>query len=555
MTFLYDATRGFDAEGFGGFSKFEALTALARSPVLCFGSRLRGLRGRPRGAIRRHQRLGPRAFGADQHIRRPRRRPWGGRPGNRRGQALHRAGRGDPCSPPIPTRQGFAGASAATASPRGCLSTQRPRKACSAPGPRAAGPGTRTRARCRSEGPPARHVRRQRASCPGRGRLPARGPPPPGRSRSDDRPARVARAASRPVERNGEPLVLLDGAHNRAAAAGLAEDLGALHPRWTFVVGVGSGHDAGAILDCLAPLAGQMIATSSGHPRALPPEIPSRSPPGWPPRGCRAARAGLRTRRLRRAAGLRHRVARPGGAGRCEHFRLPGETEGITEESRPGKPRVRRNRLPEAPAQVRKGLGQRQPSADRRGGRTVLLPAQPPPVQRLRRGQAGRGQGLSARALRRRKGLPVPCSMQLFNPYADDRFHRYKTHGSVEEMLDDHREANPLIRCSIKKPRASVSQGVYLERDREGAARRLENLFTGGGFLDNSLLGTGLRRGTGVPHRRQRSGVAARLREDQRRRSAEAASTRCTTPAGAPSGSRKGPCLPRWLSSPGASPM
>ena len=81
----------------------------------------------------------------------------------------------------------------------------------------------------------------------------------------------------------------------------------------------------------------------------------------------------------------------------------------------------------------------------------------------------------------------MPCSMQLFNPYADDRFHRYQTRCSVEEMLDDieQRIPYPLL---IKKPRASVSQGVYLERDREGAARRLENLFTGGGFLDNSLL-------------------------------------------------------------------
>ena len=42
-------------------------------------------------------------------------------------------------------------------------------------------------------------------------------------------------------------------------------------------------------------------------------------------------------------------------------------------------------------------------------------------------------------------------------------------------MLDDveTRMQYPLL---IKKPRASASQGVYLERDREGAARRLENL-------------------------------------------------------------------------------
>ena len=77
--------------------------------------------------------------------------------------------------------------------------------------------------------------------------------------------------------------------------------------------------------------------------------------------------------------------------------------------------------------------------------------------------------------------------MQLFNPFADDRFNRYKRHRTVEEMAAavDAEMAWPVL---VKKARGSVSQGVYLERDAEGVARRLQSLFENAGLLDNLVL-------------------------------------------------------------------
>ena len=50
-------------------------------------------------------------------------------------------------------------------------------------------------------------------------------------------------------------------------------------------------------------------------------------------------------------------------------------------------------------------------------------------------------------------GLPVPFTMQVFNPYADDRFNRYKTHRTVEEMVADidARMSYPVL---LKRPRS-----------------------------------------------------------------------------------------------------
>ena len=83
--------------------------------------------------------------------------------------------------------------------------------------------------------------------------------------------------------------------------------------------------------------------------------------------------------------------------------------------------------------------------------------------------------------------LPVPFTLQVFNPYADDRFDRYKTHGSVSEMVKDieRQHAYPVL---IKKYRSSVSQGVYVESDGAAVGRRLQTLFENSGFLDNTVL-------------------------------------------------------------------
>src|SRR5436190_15838761 len=66
------------------------------------------------------------------------------------------------------------------------------------------------------------------------------------------------------------PLVILDGAHNPAAAAALVEALsetftwGRLH----LVVAGFSSHDLGAVISILAPIADRAYATENGSPRS-----------------------------------------------------------------------------------------------------------------------------------------------------------------------------------------------------------------------------------------------------------------------------------------------
>ena len=70
----------------------------------------------------------------------------------------------------------------------------------------------------------------------------------------------------------GNPLVILDAAHNRESAAALAAALGRLYPRQPFalVVAVFRDKDAADILAPLLPLASHVVVASAGHPRALP---------------------------------------------------------------------------------------------------------------------------------------------------------------------------------------------------------------------------------------------------------------------------------------------
>ena len=86
-----------------------------------------------------------------------------------------------------------------------------------------------------------------------------------------------------------------------------------------------------------------------------------------------------------------------------------------------------------------------------------------------------------------RAGLQVPPAIQVFNPFAEARFDRYKTHASVEDMAAEAEErlAYPLL---VKKYRSSGSQGVYLERSRSGLEQRLQTLFENSPYGDNILL-------------------------------------------------------------------
>jgi dihydrofolate synthase/folylpolyglutamate synthase len=71
-----------------------------------------------------------------------------------------------------------------------------------------------------------------------------------------------------------EPLVVVDGAHNRDSARRLAETLVEYFAadRVLFVIGCGSDKDVEGLAEELAPLASRVIAVRSEHPRAMEPQ-------------------------------------------------------------------------------------------------------------------------------------------------------------------------------------------------------------------------------------------------------------------------------------------
>ncbi len=71
-----------------------------------------------------------------------------------------------------------------------------------------------------------------------------------------------------------DPYILLDGAHNLAAAGKLARFLSANLPdrRIFLIIGILDGKPYGAMLKALAPLAEHLIVTRASSDRALPPE-------------------------------------------------------------------------------------------------------------------------------------------------------------------------------------------------------------------------------------------------------------------------------------------
>lgn len=83
--------------------------------------------------------------------------------------------------------------------------------------------------------------------------------------------------------RAGDPLLILDGAHNPGAARALADSLRLLCPErpLTLVFGVSRDKDAGAMLRALAPLAHRVILTRAANPRAAEPaDLEGLLPPG-----------------------------------------------------------------------------------------------------------------------------------------------------------------------------------------------------------------------------------------------------------------------------------
>lgn len=286
-----------------------------------------------------------------------------------------------------------------------------------------------------------------------------------------------------------QPQVILDGAHNPAAVAALVDDLTPLGASWIFVVGVNEDHEAGDVLRTLAPLAERFVLTSSEHPKALPAEdLAQRAPadvavnvePGWRPALERAMQqAGTGGRVC--VTGSLHLVARA-----REFFGLPHELEGITED-------VAHESLACLQAACANlGWKTDEVSGDGNvvrvsGGRRPLLfyrnkhPFNDYVAARMAEDKGYQYEMLVA------AGLPMPFTMQAFNPYAEERFNRYKTHRTVEDIAADV-DATMSYPVMVKKTRGSGSSGVFMETDRAGVSCRLQDLFENAGYLDNLLL-------------------------------------------------------------------
>ena len=286
-----------------------------------------------------------------------------------------------------------------------------------------------------------------------------------------------------------KPRVLLDGAHNPAAAAALAGELQRLSEDWVLVVGAGAGHDAAGILRALAPVARRVLLTSSHHPRALAPAVLAHLAPD----GLAVEQVPASSQALERALALAGRKGRVCVAGSLhlvararEFFALPGERDGITEDM------ALENLACVAEAGQRRGLVCEWISDDGTrlklsGGRRPLRfwrnkhPFNDYVEARLAEDKAYQYEDFAA------AGLPVPDTLKLFNPLADARFDRYKTHASVAEIVAEvvARFEFPLL---VKKCHSSLAQGVFLERNAASLGQRLEALFANSAFLDNIAL-------------------------------------------------------------------
>ena len=286
-----------------------------------------------------------------------------------------------------------------------------------------------------------------------------------------------------------KPLVLLDGAHNPASAEALAGDLQRLGEDWVLLVGAAAGHDAAGILQALAPVASRIVLTSSDHPRALDPaQLLGLVPPGLAAESVPVSAQAIK--RALELAGVEGRVCVVGSlhlvARAREFFDLPHERDGITEDM------ALENLECLAEASRRLGLGCEWISDDGTrlkltGGRRSFRfwrnkhPFNDYVEARLAEDKAYQYEDFVS------AGLPTPSTAKYFNPLADPRFDRYKTHANVAKIVEDvvQQFEFPLV---VKKYRSSLAQGVFLERSAQALEKRLTEIFAHSAFLDNIVL-------------------------------------------------------------------
>jgi dihydrofolate synthase/folylpolyglutamate synthase len=281
------------------------------------------------------------------------------------------------------------------------------------------------------------------------------------------------------------PWTVLDGAHNPSGAAALVGDLGRRAEEWTFLVGVNSGHDAKGILKSIQPLARKVILTQSVHPKAMTVDALKECLP----EGLIAlaepeilVAMGLVDQRENLCVmGSLHLVAQA-----REALSLPLERDGFSEDV-----------LQESLVCLEMACGNLGIACQRisdngnvlrlhRDGRPVYFMRNKHPFNdyvsgRLAEDKAYQNEFFSE------AGLRLPPTLEIFNPLADARFERYKTHASISDVLADveERMTYPVV---VKRNRSSLSQGVFLEPDRESLDTRVRNLCENSGYFDNILL-------------------------------------------------------------------
>lgn len=280
------------------------------------------------------------------------------------------------------------------------------------------------------------------------------------------------------------PPLILDGAHNPDAVRALVRDLRLLSDEWRFVVGVNEGHDAGGILQALSPLATEVVLTQSAHPKAISvARLRSRVPEGLCVR-CETGGLDFLTQvsvRPTCVLGSLHLVALA-----REVLDLPREADSFGEDVILESLRC----LEIACRQL--GVGYEAVSADGnvirviRDGKPLYFLRNKHPFNDYVSGRLAEDKGYQYEVFGR-ANITVPKTMTVFNPLSDRRFDRYKTHASVADVVSDvvQHMSFPVV---VKRNHGSMAQGVYLEANAEDLHSRLQDLCVESSRLDNVLL-------------------------------------------------------------------
>jgi dihydrofolate synthase/folylpolyglutamate synthase len=285
-----------------------------------------------------------------------------------------------------------------------------------------------------------------------------------------------------------DPTVIIDGAHNPSAARALAQDLRSESSKWDFVVAVNKGHNAAGILAELAPIANRVILTQTGHPRSIQPsDLQAALREGTrhriEPISIHAVREALESLPIDGhlcVTGSLRLVAHA-----MEVLGVHHERDGFSED-------VHRESM-ECLLDAARRLGfQLDPVTDdenvlsfRVGLRPIYFLRNKHPFNDYVSARLAEDKSYQ-HELFQRAGVRMPDTLRVFNPMADARFDRYKTHPTIDSIIAEveGRFSYPVV---VKRNRSSLAQGVHLA-DRGGLKDRLEEWCRYSGYFDNIFV-------------------------------------------------------------------